>query len=79
MKTKTKPTIRIGPDLSVSIVDGSKVTYASHLFHLKETDPALFAQVTREQLDECAARYPELKPAIEEFLAVHKQQPTTQK
>lgn len=61
--------IQIGPDLSVTKIDGSQVAYVSDVFRLKTVAPEIAAQLTPQHFDDAADRYPELKPAIKRFLS----------
>lgn len=60
--------IQLGPDLSVLIIEGNVATYAGHLFTLKQSDPELFKRLTKEHFAEAIEHYPELQPAITDFL-----------
>jgi hypothetical protein len=61
--------IQIGPDLSVTKIDGTQVAYVSDVFRLKTVAPEMAAMLTEQHFADAGSRYPELKPAIKRFLA----------
>lgn len=70
-------TIQIGPDLSVTRIEGSQIIYVSDVFRVKTVAPEVAAELRLQHFEEAARRFPELRAAIASHLKTNPLPPTT--